>query len=391
MKISTIMRKTLALCLTTAMTGMLFTGCSISEEEEPEQVVWGVKALTEAELANDTVYIKHGDEYYAMGYGDESFGEDCEGEGQKYAVPSFNASSPLSDIRRTIFFKKGEREYNIPTMYKGDQIVFKSSTAIESAFTWERFADGGYTVGLRGLYTSDHDKIEFNNYVNNIAVEDEVLTSNIQTTESKNEKDPNGNRILRSFVLDAIDGQKVTPEIIGPQGYLMGISPSKDSVFDVYDGTNLIQFTDRADFRVFYGLECFWTTGVTYTDNNYAIVTMGDFFKSGYYKLNGDGLFRYVDQPYSEGLDLNTITFNEAFFQYATDENGKVYLDFLLSEDKTRYLYDATEIANEKERRRIEEERKRLAEYQNVASGAGAEIVEQTPLPVQTPSADAAP
>ena len=110
---------------------------------------------------------------------------------------------------------------------------------------------------------------------------------------------------------------------------------------------------------------------------------MGDFFKSGYYKCNGSGMFRYVAEPYSEGMDLNTIKFNEAFFQYAVDENGETYLDFLMNEDFTRYLYDETEIANEKERRRIIEERERLGEYGNAASG-GAVIIEQTPIPIVT-------
>ena len=350
------MKRIVCLLLTTTMIMCLFSGCAL--EEDQEEVTYGIVAYSVDEIVDDEFYIKHGDEFYAIPYGDENFGDNYSGENLDYDIPEFDSSSPADYPHRNVFYTKDTTEKNIPTMYKGDELVYKSSTSVEENFAWERFADGGYTVGIRNMYISEHDKVMFTNYITSLAEDEADLIEAIPVTDSTSSTNGDGTDSLKTFVLDAVDGVKVTPQSLTSGEFLKGLNTVKDLTLDIYDGTNLLRMGLKANHRVFYGLECYWTTGMQYSNDNYAVIQMGDFFKSGYYKCNGSGMFRYVDKPYANDMDLNSITFNEPFFAMVQDDfSGEYYLDFLLNEDSTRYLYDEAEIAAEKERRRIEKER----------------------------------
>ena len=104
-------------------------------------------------LADGGYYVQHGDVYYQPYFGQTSF------------TPGRVASA--KDDKRVAWY--GEDYANIPTMNKGDTIVYHSTQPFTEGITIERFEDLGYTVGIcqmketsSGRYSFATDSRKFN-------------------------------------------------------------------------------------------------------------------------------------------------------------------------------------------------------------------------------------
>ena len=83
-------------------------------------------------LADGGYYVQHEDVYYQPYFGQTSFTPD--------------RTVTAKDDKRVAWY--GEDYANIPTMNKGDTIVYHSTQPFTEGITIERFEDLGYTVGI---------------------------------------------------------------------------------------------------------------------------------------------------------------------------------------------------------------------------------------------------
>lgn len=337
------MKKILAMLLTGVL--VLTTGCSnpfidTGEEDESKEDPYSIKVLTKDELQDDTYYVKHGNQFYEIPYGDCNFDDNEETSGSY----TLYESDQDGDASRSFFYSKNKTELLIPTMYADDQIVFKSSNAITDAFAWERYKDGGYTIGIRGISKSDNETFTFTNYYANIA-EDSNFPSKIGRSDTTDEDEEGSLNSYTQYALSDIDGKKITEDQIDKGGFVKDIPVDKEITVNVFKGTHCFPVKTKADSRIFYNFENYYTKGVEYNQDGYAVITVPKSFLSGYYKVNNSGMVRYINQPYKEGFDITTINYNKAYFKL--DDQGHNITTVTDKDGNDRYLYD-TETTKEK-------------------------------------------
>lgn len=347
------------------VSSMVLAGCSMEEQPENKQENYSIRVYNKDELENGFYYIKHGDEFYQIKDGFSNFKDNQETD-YDYSVQE----EEQPDGTRSFFYGRDKSEKTIPTMYQGDELIYKSQNNIESVFEWERFVDAGYTFGIRGIEKADSGAYVFTNYCLNIFADtpfaekigrsDSAENENMKYSEDsdykegeeatqespkdssqKEEESENVNLYWKYTISDIKSGQEsmekavsssavsgsaisepLSSEILSPCGTIQGLNPDTEYTVDVHKGTKLYQIKTKPDARVFYNFENYWTKGVSFSEDGYAIIAVPEAFKSGYYKCNNSGLFRYVDEPYHESFDLSTVNFNKAYYKREKREDG---------------------------------------------------------------------
>ena len=311
------LKKILTLSILSALCMISVSGCSNPfRKEKPKKAnPYVIHVASKKTLKDDTYYIKHGDQFYEIPIGDYSYGDDY--------IRTDN-DTPEGDNSRTVFYTKDKTELAMPTMYADDELVYKSSDTITDKFNWERYIDGGYTIGIRGLTENNIGTLNFTNYEKNFFHKNNIVKQlgSVDSEDSEN---------LVTYTLDAIDNKKLinvvdgVPEkckTLSTAGYITGLAPGKEVVIDIYKGTQLYKIKTKTDVRIFYDFEEYATKGVTYSTDGYAVINVLPGFMSGYYKVNNSGIFRYINQNYDESINIDDVKYNMAYFKY--DKNGNI-------------------------------------------------------------------
>lgn len=328
MKCDIVLRKILSsiLCLGMAA-GLAACGNPFAKQEDPKATAnpYAITVLGLDELEEDTYYIRHGDEFYEIPEIECSFNDDGHND-QNYILTDMD--SPAGIPERTIFYSKDKTELLIPTLYQDDQLVYKSSREVTDNFAWERYMDGGYTIGVCGIGMNNLNKPSFTNWYTNILDGSEV-EKELGRVEDEDDE------IYASYNINSIDGVEVTKENVSEAGYITGLPAGRDMQVDFYLGTQLRRMALQADARIFYDFENYWTKGMSYSEDGYIVIRMPEIFKTGYYKVNTSGMFRYVDEPYSENTNLSELKYNQAYF--IKDKDGRLAYK---QDEEGNYIYE---------------------------------------------------
>ena len=274
-----------ALAIATAVIGI--TGCGKKKEKVPTLPEVELTALTLEQCEQGKYYVKHGDEYYALQSGVMNW------------TPGAKAES-----LKVLWF--GTDEALIPTLYSDDRIIYIGPATFTSNFQWTRFQDDGYGPGIRGVAVTALDKYYF--------------------TKSASTLYPNSSAFNQfggledgtMIVFDKINGTPVVSDNMCPSTTFAQLEHNAEYKLDAYIGTNHYEVPVTADTRAFSWIEDFETTEYSLNTMNYAEIQIPLDWKQGYYMINDAGLFRYVDQPSSQGP--TSTEFNEKYYAY--DENG---------------------------------------------------------------------
>ena len=315
---------------------LFLTGCDnpFVSKEESEEMDYTITAYTVDQLEDDCYYIKHGEEYYPIVHGDNTMYENEELGLEYQELEDSNTQNPL----KSYFYTKDKEELMIPTMYQDDELIYKSSTSsLEGVQEWERFVDGGYTVGIRAFQKSENNTYYVSNYQANI-LQKSVFEEKLGRVEKM---DANGEGIhaYQFYTLGAINGKGITADDINQDGmFFKNLNPNETYTIDVYQGTTCIPIQTKPDVRIFYNFENYYTKGLNYSNQGYVSLYIPKAFKSGYYKTGMSGMFRYVDMPYEKAKDLSGINFNDPFFE--KDENGYNIETYLNEDEESVYVYD---------------------------------------------------
>ena len=306
-------KKMLSLLLVGAMSVGMLAGCG-KKDKNPDEVVYELKPLTAEQLEAGKYYVKNGDTFYELPKGTYNFEE-------KNAV--VKNSSAFDDTTRLIWF--GKDDVTIPTLYQDDTLVYVTSTMPDS-FTWERYKDYGYTVGVAGLTVNNTGKYSTTMVGANF-YPDSTMKAAIANS---------GANVGDSLVFDSVDKLPIGNGNVSAAGTIIGLQAGKTYSVDVYNGSTYIPVESvEADTHAFGGYEIYTSSICNYMQANYIQVVVPENFVSGYYYINGTGFVRYVDNARAKGIA--EVDFNEPYFIELAD-GTTVTADQLDPEDKDKIL-----------------------------------------------------
>lgn len=248
-------------------------------------------------LADGGYYVRHGDVYYQPYFGQTSFTPD--------------RTVTAKDDKRVAWY--GEDYANIPTMNKGDTIVYHSTQPFTEGITIERFEDLGYTVGIcqmketsSGRYSFATDSRKFNVDIKSDAG---TLCQNGETTAT----------------FEKIGGVHLRAGNISRAGTVVGLSKDKTYDCDIYIGTDLHEYKIKADVKALCSMEVFEIKDYNFDRSKTITFKFPKNLQSGYYNVGGFGIVRYINSAkgeFSESMDMNIP--NDIENLYANVDNPSI-------------------------------------------------------------------
>lgn len=263
-------------------TTILTSGCGAFERESTAE-----KTDTNAQIVNDMsdlddggYYILRGDQYEQL-YAQDS----------NYELDSSTKPTSANEDH-TLWYKDDWSK--VPTMYKGDILVYKTTQSLDETFYLERFEYVGYTVGITSLeqtesgrysFQTDPDKMNIN--VNSDA---EQLT-NLKTNTA---------------IIDKIGGGYLREGNVSSGGCILGLSRDKTYLAEIYAGTIMHEYKLKADSVALTSMELYKSVNYDFLESEILSINFPDYFNSGYYLINNYGLVRYVNgTSYDDDTDFN--------------------------------------------------------------------------------------
>lgn len=225
-----------------------------------------------------------------------------------------SVSSSPSDNR--IFWFKDEEYEKIPTMYPGDSLIYYYNGVLSESFTFERFEDLGYTIGLRGMTVSPSGR-----YNISTKTEDQCTFPNGDTDVIL---ELNENETVK---LDTLGGIKLRDsggiynegsETSDSSSYLTRCGTIRQDLFEgkdkeyvaeIYKGTVRHEYSFKPDIRVLGSMEGYSSISYEFESEKIINIEIPEFFNNGYYLFNGQGLIRYLKDTneFIEGTtEMNT-------------------------------------------------------------------------------------
>ena len=258
------------------------------EQEVDEDTIEGFyETDAESELEDGMFYVRHANGKNEPVY----FGN---------ATFSSGKTSSEADDGRVMWFKDDFE--NIPTLYEGDSLIYYTKEVLNEKFNYERFEDLGYSLGLCGLKETKSKRFEVSTNVEDNCTYPNGDTDAILSLE---------NEIV---LLDSIGGTplRATTDEAKNYSYLTRVGSlshlQKDNKYNVtiYEGTIRHEYTFTADVKILGSMDVYETYDYVFRTDNVMQLQIPEHFHSGYYLINGIGLFRYVvGNEYTETTDFN--------------------------------------------------------------------------------------
>lgn len=265
------------------------TGCHMPVIFEEKKGAYDIEELSVDELKENVYYVKSGTKFVEV-Y-------------TPSGTISDKADMPSSD--RIIYMK--QKEAMIPTLYKGDTLVYKSTTLDTTEVVLERFKDCGYSVGIYGAtYDEASQLIKFDR-------EDDVV--------SLTPADNNLSTYSRDIGIQSINSSYVTESNLDDAGNLTGLE--KDASYEIgyYAGTQYETTKLTADRHVLESWEMLkiTETDITKTKRGYLSISIPEDFPSGWYYIGNAGFFKYINHAKGEGEDPEGAEMNVEYYDSEVD------------------------------------------------------------------------
>ncbi|MBQ6132681.1 MAG: hypothetical protein IJI65_00850 [Lachnospiraceae bacterium] len=286
-------------------------------DTEKEKEITSIKAIPL--LESNKVYVYHGSslEKDAEGY-DQTEGDFIE---CGYSTINFEVSDSYrksnADKTRVVWVSESD-ERKVPTLdaNNGDKLVYSYlSTREILPISLERYYNNGYTIGVSNLKPDDGGHI-----ILSVSSKEKDAKSyvNIQSDAMQ------VNELAQQFedgviYLDAIGGKKLSGDNLTAGGAVQGLEKGGSYVCNFYTGTYFQDFVLTSDHVCYSGFpdEFFNLYRYNFLHSNIIEIEIPDFFKSGYYFVNGLGMIRYIAK--GDTADSPTDTPN-----VEKDEDGNI-------------------------------------------------------------------
>ena len=229
-------------------------------------------------IEDGAFYIKKADGTYHKPYvGDSSF---IEGRSS-------------SNEKRVLWF--GKDYGRVPTMNRGEKIVYRSSSEFDPKFRIERFQDIGYTIGICNMMPTTTGRYFFSTALKDNCIDLNSSAGKLYSLGSHN------------VTMEVIGDAQLRSGNISQAGTIIGLERGKTYDVDIYIGTEVMKYEFVADVRALNSMEVTEIKDFEYESNKVISFEFPDYFHSGYYLINGFGVVRYVDsdEEYDESMAMN--------------------------------------------------------------------------------------
>ncbi len=271
------------LLLVIAMQSLILTGCN-------DEVVWfdfgdeeEILAVEPSKMEKDFFYVKNGTKFYKT----------------YRPVSGSGLTASASSRGDRVIGLLGSEEYQVPNHYLGEILAYSSDKILLNSITLERYEDMGYSVGVYGTHFDEDGYLIADDGI----IKDSVFQQYIAANKGE----------LRII---SINGEKVTPEMVDMEsGIILGLE--KDALYKIgmMFGTYYKEYDIKADVHMLKSFEFFEydQDSIQFTQNGYVSFAMAKNMKSGFYWVNGSGLYRYFDFKKGDE-DEELASMNDPFY-----------------------------------------------------------------------------
>lgn len=259
---------------------ILNVGCGDMEIFEDKDAKYNMKAVEKEELTNGKYYVKDGTKFYL--------------------IHDLDASSKGTDLntRKCAWTLKDDKL--IPNYYC-NELIAQASVEVntEKSLVLERYKDCGYSIGIYGA--------EFHDGFITFSANQDIIRSTSAFDEIKNKESSH-------IMIESINGNPVNESMINEAGIIMGMEENASYDITFYAGTTYMQATVKADTHFYQSYEIYQLNDYTITKNGYVSITLPEDLESGYYRLAGEGFFRYYNFKKGE-QDLASVDYNIPYYK----------------------------------------------------------------------------
>ena len=272
MKRANKVKRYLFLIICAVLTAAL-AGCGKRSEEEE---LYKTDFIKNEDLHKNTYYVHDRSGFHAVS--------------MEYA--SFKQGTFGTDRNRTLWYI--DKFDSVPTLYEGDELVYYTEDELRE-FNFERFEYIGYSLGISGL-----EKTKTNRYSANT---DRSTSTAICSASDAGKLYELGAKVA---VIDTIGGKVLGSSNVSEGGVILGLKEGSRYKTEVYVGTQLHEYILSADTICLSHMANYSLTDYVYLQSNIIRINIPEWFRTGYYMIGGQGLFRYVKgSTYSDGTDFN--------------------------------------------------------------------------------------
>ena len=288
------MIKKLILVASTLIISIGMLGCGAKPIFKDENEDYTLKALKDSKLEEDQYYVKDNTDFYLV--------HECEGNNI--------SNNKTTDNKRVAWTMRDDSL--IPTMYSDGLIAYKSKNSTLTDVNIERFKDIGYSIGLHDAQVDADGYIKFK--VSTSVIDDTSLAEALEEYKSYD---------IRIVTIN----DEPVQDLLNFAGVIEGLEQNETYKIDFYAGTEFLTAEVTADVKFYQSYEMYYIESGSDTTNGYISIEMPDDAKSGYYYINGKGMFRYYDCLKSEVTGNEDM--NEAYYDTASQQisaNSQAYV-----------------------------------------------------------------
>lgn len=225
--------------------------------------------------------------------------------------PSDDATGESGD--RFFWLNYNVDEGKLPTMYPGDQLIYKSDKSVPAEYTIEKFFDEGYTVGVAGLYENEYNKPAFDTGNDKCVISKHSDARILRTIAKKVTSDDDDDV---EIVFNAMDKEELAMDRLDSAGMIYGLDEGRKYNFDLRIGTKSYPASMTANVHEFRLGETYKYKSIDYITDTMIRVNLPDFMTTGYYEINGSGAFRFLKTGTSY-KDLKPKDYNDFIYTYS--------------------------------------------------------------------------
>ena len=256
------------------------TGCNGFKRENAKEGGIDLETVLDMEKLEDGgFYVLRGDEYEKLYVQDTNY--------------ELSDSSPTSpNVQHTLWYKDDWKK--VPTLYKGDQLIYKTTNTLDETFSMERFEYVGYTIGISNLKETESGRFAFE------------TSSDSMNINMNSDAAPLSELSTETAIIDQIGGAYLRAGNVSSGGCILGLSKGKTYLAEVYAGTIMHEYKLKADYIALTSMEVYKSVDYDFMQSEIITVNIPEYFNSGYYMINNYGLVRYVNgTSYDENTDFN--------------------------------------------------------------------------------------
>ncbi len=177
-------------------------------------------------------------------------------------------------------------EASVPDCFRGEGLAFASDRTLDRNVFLERYKSIGHSIGA---FNGTFDEAGYlcYTYGENCIVPGSSLAKILADAKSE---------YIR---IESINNEKITPAQVDTDcGVINVLEEDKEYTIQMYVGTEYIDTKVIADTHMLKSFELFLyedDKGMDFSSNSYLYFPMPDDLKTGYYQINGGGVFKYYD------------------------------------------------------------------------------------------------